>query len=266
MFKSSQLSLPPTTILNSMMKFEPPHEEQKPKKKLGMILGVIIPVLSNTFSAMLFLRLPFIAGQAGLGYTTLMFTIGYLVIWLTVFSMSAIVTNEKIGSGGAYHFVSRIMGPSFGGVIGVALFFANVTHGTMYVIGTVETLVSVFPGVIPEGWSYYWLSLGYGTVVNIGFMLVVVIGTTCFSYTEVVCFITLIVCVAHMAISFMFRMPGSVAGYTGWSWNTFVSNLTPNWAPDPLEPGVMHNFQTIFGIAFPCMVDMMAGRGLKFGL
>lgn len=87
----------------------------------------------------MFLRLGWVAGQAGLGYGTLIIVASNVVTTITVhtqlvspdnhvshlshwpceqwqtLSLCAICTNGEVGGGGAYYLISRALGPSFGG-------------------------------------------------------------------------------------------------------------------------------------------------------
>ena len=58
--------------------------------------------------------------------------IGYSVVTITALSMSAIATNGHIKGGGVYYMISRSLGPSFGGAIGVVFYFANICGGGMF--------------------------------------------------------------------------------------------------------------------------------------
>ena len=37
--------------------------------------------------------------------------------------------------------ISRVLGPSFGGVVGVMLFLGNAFSASMYILGTIEILI-----------------------------------------------------------------------------------------------------------------------------
>ena len=98
-------------------------------KKLGTISGVFLPCVQNIMGVILFLRLPWIAGQAGALLATAIVLLCALSTTLTALSMSAIVTNGRVPAGGPYFLVSRNVGPAFGGAIGL-LFYVGTSVAT----------------------------------------------------------------------------------------------------------------------------------------
>lgn len=66
---------------------------------------VFVPVTLSVFSVILFLRLGFVVGQAGFYGSIGMFIGAYLVVGLTILSISAISTNGIVHGGGAYYMI-----------------------------------------------------------------------------------------------------------------------------------------------------------------
>ncbi len=63
---------------------------------------------------MLFIRLSWVVGQAGIGLATVIILLSGVVTVITTLSMSAICTNGEVKGGGAYYLISRSLGPEFG--------------------------------------------------------------------------------------------------------------------------------------------------------
>lgn len=127
---------------------------------MGTFKGVFLPVLSNIFNVVLFLRVSLIVGEAGIfqSYGILLF--GVSTSFLTVLSMNAIVTNGKIRTGGVYYLVSRSLGPATGGTIGILYYLAVTFASSLNIIGAMEAIhvVSGFH-LISFGFSMRFFSI-----------------------------------------------------------------------------------------------------------
>ncbi|OQR75769.1 solute carrier family 12 member 2-like, partial [Tropilaelaps mercedesae] len=111
--------------------------------KLGWIQGVFVRVLLNIWGVILFLRLSWVVGQAGIGLTVIIVLLASTVTMLTTLSMSAICTNGEVKGGGTYYMISRSLGPEFGGSIGIIFSLANAVAIAMYVVGFSESVRDV---------------------------------------------------------------------------------------------------------------------------
>lgn len=81
--------------------------------KFGWIKGVLIRCLLNIWGVMLFLRLSWVVGQAGIieGFVLILTTTA--VTTITALSMSAISTNGVIKGGESYVSARRLLGCCF---------------------------------------------------------------------------------------------------------------------------------------------------------
>ena len=93
-------------------------QNENPNGDLHVLDGVILPVVLSMFSSLLFLRVGYIIGNAGLIMAVCMLTAAYLVLAFTACSVSAIATNGLVEKGGVYFMISRTLGPQFGGSVG----------------------------------------------------------------------------------------------------------------------------------------------------
>ena len=55
--------------------------------------------------------------------------------------MSAIATNGRVTAGGTYFMISRALGPTFGGAVGILFYVGTSISVAMYYIGTMEVLM-----------------------------------------------------------------------------------------------------------------------------
>ena len=111
--------------------------------KLGWIKGVFIPVLLNIWGVIMFLRLGWVVGQAGIWLGTLIIILANVVTTITTLSLCAICTNGEMGGGGVYKLISRSIGPQSGGTIGVVFYVAQTVAVALYVIGFAETIEDI---------------------------------------------------------------------------------------------------------------------------
>eukprot|EP01041_Mallomonas_annulata_P008954 gene8954-18525_t len=112
--------------------------------EMGAIDGVLLPFLqSNMVGAILFIRLPYITGQAGVVLAAVIFIICVMSTSLTLLSLSALASNGKINkSGGLYQLVSRNLGLELGGATGLLFYLGKCLAGSMYCLGASETFLT----------------------------------------------------------------------------------------------------------------------------
>ena len=130
-------SLPPTMDVNA--EFSTP---QKRGADLGTLTGVYLPCIQNIFGVILFIRMVWIVGTAGVPLAFIVVLICCMVTFATCISLSAIATNGIVPAGGAYFMISRALGPEFGGAVGVLFFLATGVAGAMYITGAVEIILN----------------------------------------------------------------------------------------------------------------------------
>eukprot|EP00817_Percolomonadidae_sp_ATCC50343_P000326 CAMPEP_0117431774 /NCGR_PEP_ID=MMETSP0758-20121206/11317_1 /TAXON_ID=63605 /ORGANISM="Percolomonas cosmopolitus, Strain AE-1 (ATCC 50343)" /LENGTH=934 /DNA_ID=CAMNT_0005221137 /DNA_START=25 /DNA_END=2826 /DNA_ORIENTATION=- len=233
------------------------NRKAKPAKKLGMVMGVIIPNILNIFGVILFLRLGMVVGQSGVWIASAMFSVAYLVVLLTTLSISAVSTNGKVKGGGAYYLISRSLGPEFGGSIGFIFYLGNVAAGAVYVIGFANALQSQFPQ-IPQG---YW-GVTYATAAMILLTGISLVGASLFAKTSLLIFIVLMSSIIMAIVSFMFAPANQALGFTSFSWETFYENFAPSFVPNFDAKNGM-SITTVFGILFPACTGIMAGVNMS---
>ncbi|MCK5165266.1 MAG: amino acid permease, partial [Desulfobacula sp.] len=110
-----------------------------------MFPGVFTPSILTILGIILFLRMGYIVGNAGLGKTLLLVTFASIVSILTTTSLSAIATNIHVKGGGAYYLISRTLGVQSGGAIGLVLFLAQSVSIAFYCIGFGEAVMGLLP-------------------------------------------------------------------------------------------------------------------------
>ena len=223
-----------------MKKIDSKNSTRDSKKgNLGTFAGVFTPSILTILGIILFLRLGFVVGNAGLGRTLIILALANGISVLTTFSLSAIATNLKVKGGGDYYLISRTLGLEFGGAIGIVLFLAQSISIAFYCIGFGEVLVRtlaweihIYPQLIAAGavaflFIFAWLGADWATR---------------FQY----------VVMAILAAALVSFFVGGIA-----SWDDQL--LIQNW-PAP-EGGL--NFWIIFAIFFPAVTGFTQGVSMS---
>ncbi|XP_076039527.1 bumetanide-sensitive sodium-(potassium)-chloride cotransporter-like isoform X2 [Oratosquilla oratoria] len=233
--------------------------------KQGWIKGVLIRCLLNIWGVMLFLRLSWVTGQAGILEGLLVVTCGNVVTVLTSLSMAAIATNGQIKGGGTYYMISRSLGPEFGGAIGAIFSFANAVACSMYVVGFCESLSSllsenglqIFDGGINDGRLV-------GSLILVVLLVICVLGGMEWEARAQI-FLLLVLLLAMIAFVIgVFVGPLNddevSRGFVGLSsdlgWENFYSDYR-------FSEGKMQNFFTVFAIFFPACTGILAGANIS---
>ena len=126
------------------------RSESNGQNQFGMFGGVFTPCVLTILGVIMFMRAGFVVGHSGLWLALLILGIGKLITTTTALSISAISTNIKMKGGGVYYMISRVLGPDFGGSIGITLFLANAVGVAFYIIGFTEAVFSVLAPVMSK--------------------------------------------------------------------------------------------------------------------
>jgi len=116
---------------------------------LGTFAGVFTPSVLTILGIILFLRLGYVVGNAGLGRAFLILLLANGISVLTSISLSAIATNLKVKGGGDYYLISRTLGHEFGGALGLVLFLAQSVSIAFYCLGFGEAVAALLPANHP---------------------------------------------------------------------------------------------------------------------
>ena len=230
----------------------------KNKRMFGKWDGVVVRCLLNIFGVIMFLRVGWIVGQAGIIQTILIMIISTIITLLTTLSMSAICTNGVVLDGGAYYIISRTLGPAFGGSVGILFALGNMFAISMYLIGFAEALI--------DDLEKYNISITDDIIMDIriwsNVMLVVVlilalIGLNIVIKAQIFLFIFIAFSIIMFFVGSFYRTEDNVLyGINGWINGNFMDNL---WSEYVQYEGVEYNFWTVLAIFFPAVTGIMAG-------
>lgn len=225
--------------------------------KFGWIKGVLVRCLLNIWGVMLFLRLSWVVGQAGIALATVVVLLSAVVTIITTLSMSAICTNGEVKGGGAYYLISRSLGPEFGGAIGIVFSVANAVAIAMYVVGFAETVRDLLKAnnalLIDEVNDIRVIG-----VITITFLLgIAIIGMEWEARAQLILLAILLVSMSVFLIGTFFppTLDTFSKGYTGYSAETFRENFLPAFKGE--------EFFSVFSIFFPAATGILAGANIS---
>jgi amino acid transporter len=112
-------------------------------KKFGAFAGVFTPSLLTILGVIMYMRLGWVVGQAGLINALVIILIAHIISVTTGLGISSIATDKKIKAGGIYYILSRSLGLPMGGAIGIALFLGTALSISLYLIGFAENFLGI---------------------------------------------------------------------------------------------------------------------------
>ena len=202
-----------------------------------MFGGVFTPCTLTILGVILFLRLGYVVGQAGIIYAIIIILISKVITLLTTLSLSAIATNTEVKGGGAYFLISRSLGVEFGGAIGLVFFLAQAISVAMYVIGFSEALVASVPSELSK----------------------VIVST--------VCNVFVFVCV-YIGAGWTIRLQYFILAILLMSLVSFAFGAIPSFDPELFQANLTsafngEDFRTMFALFFPAVTGIMAGANMS---
>lgn len=204
--------------------------------KFGTFGGVFTPSILTILGVIMYMRLPWVAGNAGLYVALGIVLVAHVVSVTTGLSVSSIATDKKVGAGGPYYIISRSFGLPIGGAVGGALFLGLSLSISLYLVGFSESFLAAI-GVEPTKNAIRVCgSITIGVITSITF-----ISTSLAIKTQ---YAILVVIAASLASIFL----GSATTETG-----------PHLSSSPSSP----SFAVLFGIFFPAVTGFMAGVNMS---
>ena len=214
------------------------------RNEFGAFGGVFTPCLLTILGVIMFMRANFVVGQAGIGGAVLILLAAKSISLLTALSTSAIGTNMQVRGGGAYYLISRVLGPEFGGAIGIVLFVAQAVSVPFYILGFTEAVVRSLPILAPHH------ALVVYTTASVLFVVTYVGAGWAIRVQYVI--------MGVLAASILVFMGGAALHFRP---SIFVENWASDYTAHPL--GDRYSFWMVFAIYFPAVTGIMAGINMS---
>ena len=202
-------------------------------KKYGAFNGVFVPTFLTIMGVILFLRLGTIVGSEGILGSILIILLAISVSIATGLALSSIITNIKVGSGGAYSIISKTLGMEVGGSAGIPLYLAQVLSVALYIFG------------FSEAWRFIFPEHPMALILIATFLLLFLltfISTKIAMRTQIFVFGLLVLSILSIFLGFTTEN---------------LSNITLNLK------GLNGNFWKNFALFFPAITGLMAGIGMS---
>lgn len=201
-------------------------------KKLGMFGGVFTPNVLTILGVIMYLRLGWVVGNAGLLGAIAIILLAKSITICTGLSLSSVTTNIQIGAGGAYSIISKSLGLETGGSVGIPLYIAQTLSTALYIVGFTEGWVWAFPEYPP------WL------VAMLVWLIVLTISSISASFATRIQYLVMIV-LALSIVSFLAtpELPGGNVSLLG-----------------SFEEA---QFWEVFAVFFPAVTGILAGANMS---
>lgn len=212
-------------------------------RKFGTFAGVFTPTLLTILGVIMYLRLPWVVGNAGLlgGLAIVGLAVG--ITTATGLSLSSIATNTRIGAGGPYAIISKSLGLEIGGSVGVPLYLSQALAVCMYIFG------------LREGWNWVFPSHSPLLIDLIVFAVILAIAYVSADLAFRIQYVVLAVIAASLVAIF-----GNVEVWT----NTETSvELVGTFRGSPENEFGGTSFWAVFAVFFPAATGVMAGANMS---
>ena len=200
-------------------------------RRFSTFEGVFTPCLLSILGVIMYLRLGWVVGQVGLGWTVVIILLANLITLGTALCMSSMVTNIRIGGGGAYSIITKSLGVEAGGAIGIPLYMSQAISVAFYISGFTEAWHYIFPA-------------HSGLLVSLAvwaFILIITYVSTKLAFR--IQYVIMAVILASLASMFF-----NAGGYE---------------APGFIAETPRVGFWAVFAVFFPAVTGIMAGASMS---
>lgn len=213
------------------------------RKTFGTFAGVFTPTTLTILGVIMYIRLPWVVGNAGVIGALLIVLLSVSITFATALSISSIATNVRIGAGGAFSVITQSLGLEIGGAIGVPFYFAQAIAVAMYIFGFREGLQSLLPDADP---------LLLDMAIFAGVMLIAFISTS-FAFKIQYVILAIIVLSLIAIYGSLFKIDVDL--------NKIELFGKYPGAPENGFKGT--NFWGVFAVFFPAVTGVMAGANMS---
>ena len=215
-----------------------PRDRDDDARKFGMFAGVFTPTVLTILGAIMYLRTGWVVGNAGLLGGIAIILLAHVITVTTGLAVSSVVTNTRVGAGGAFAIISQSLGLEVGGSVGIPLFLAQGISIALYVLAFSEAWLRIFP-THPEA-----------LVAIVAFLVVFAIAYISAQFASRTQFLILLIVGFSLVSVFLASFP--ILGQPGFT-------ETPTLIGDFQDA----NFWETFAVFFPAVTGIMVGISMS---
>lgn len=215
-------------------------------KKFGAFAGVFTPSILTILGVIMYMRLGWVVGEAGLIGAIAIIVIAHVISISTGLSISAIATDKKIKTGGIYYMLSRSLGLPMGGAIGLSLVVGTALSISLYIVGFSESFLA-----IESIRNFFGLGISINDFRILGSIVLLVLVAIAFISTS-------------LAIKTQYLVLGAIVLSLISIFVGFFINQ--QYAPDQVLLFPVHDglrLEYIFAIYFPAVTGFTAGVAMS---
>ncbi len=214
--------------------------------KFGTFAGVYTPSVLTILGVIMYMRLGWVVGSAGLYAALAIIIISHVISISTSLSISSIATDKRIRTGGIYYILSRSLGLPMGGSIGITLFIGTALSISLYIIGFAESFLSLetvreYTGLSQDVISYQIL----GSIILVMLTVLALISTSLALKVQFYILAAIGISIVSIGIGIWLNIDSAP--------------VAPLLKPAPNAPSM----EMIFGIFFPAVTGFTAGVAMS---
>ncbi|KAK3087217.1 hypothetical protein FSP39_003220 [Pinctada imbricata] len=211
--------------------------------------GVFTSCMINILGVVIFLRMGWIVGNAGIGLTIATIFVAVFIVLIVALSAIGVCERCKMESGGVYFLISHVLGGRIGGCIGVIYCFAQSVSCSLSVMGFGESIMRLMGEDDP------WIARGVAIGLVLLLMCINIAGVKWVIRLQLLLLMALFLSAMDLIVG-SFVHTDQASGVTGYH----EVNLRNNSGPDYLED---QNFFSILGLFFSTVTGILAGINMS---
>ncbi len=218
------------------------------KRTFGTFQGVFTPTTLTILGVILFLRHPWVVGNAGVIGALLVVLLSVAITLFTGLSMSSMTTNIRIEAGGPFSIISQSLGLEIGGAIGIPLYLSQACIVAMYIFG------------FREGWL--WIFTGHPAILVdfVTFTVIALIGLISTNFAFQIQYVIMVIILGAI-FSIVAGLFNVEVNWNDIQWFGDYQAFTPD--EGEVVGYLPSHFWSVFAVFFPAVTGVTVGANMS---